>query len=289
MKRIVITGSGSFVGTAFESWLGQYDGYEVDTVDMIGDDWKNKDFGMYDSVFHVAGIAHSDTGNATEEEKKKYYEINTDLAIETAKKAKSDGAKQFIYMSSAIVYGESACIGRDRIITEKTPVSPANFYGDSKVQAEIGLKAVEGDGFNVVILRPPMIYGKGGKGNYHLLSKMARLSPVFPYVKNQRSMLYIDNLCEFVKLMIDNEERGTFWPQNSEYTNTSEMVGMIAEAQGKRILLIKGFSWALKLLSNFSSKVNKAFGNMCYDKSMSEYKTEYRKFDLKQSIMRTEE
>ena len=98
-------------------------------------------------------------------------------------------------MSSAIVYGNSAPIGKSKTITKDTPVSPANCYGDSKVQAENGIRPLDDESFRVVILRPPMIYGKGSKGNYPLLAKLAQKTPVFPYVKNMRSMLYIENLC----------------------------------------------------------------------------------------------
>lgn len=289
MKKILITGAGSYIGTSFEQYMESfYNDYSIDTVDMIGDSWKSVSFSGYDCVFHVAGIAHSDNGKISKEKEKLYYAVNTDLTVETAKKAKADGVKQFIFMSSAIVYGNSAPIGKGKRITKDTPVRPANCYGDSKVQAEKGLRKLEDESFKVVILRPPMIYGKGSKGNYPLMSKMAQKLPIFPYVKNRRSMLYIDNLCEFVRLMIINSERGTFWPQNKEYSNTSEMVRMIGAAHGKTVHLIKGFTWSLKLLGLVTGIVDKAFGNLYYDKKMSEYEVEYRNFGLKESIKATE-
>jgi len=289
MKKILITGAGSYIGTSFEKYMEKFgNDYSVDTVDMIGDSWKSKSFSGYDCVFHVAGIAHSDNGKISKEKEKLYYAVNTDLTVETAKKAKADGVKQFIFMSSAIVYGNSAPIGKGKRIIKETPVHPANCYGDSKVQAEKGLRKLEDENFKVVILRPPMIYGKGSKGNYPLMSKMAQKLPIFPYVKNRRSMLYIDNLCEFVRLMITNSERGTFWPQNKEYSNTSEMVKMIGAAHGKNVHLIKGFTWSLKLLGLVTGIVDKAFGNLYYDKKMSEYKQDYRVAGLKKSIMLTE-
>ena len=133
-----------------------------------------------------------------------------------------------------------------------------------------------------------MIYGPGSKGNYPVLSRLAGMLPVFPLVENRRSMLYIGNLAEFVRLMIDREERGTFWPQNAEYSNTSRLVKQIAEAKGKRVHLVKGFTWALKLLSCVTPLVNKAFGSMCYDMAMSDYPEDYRKFTLEESIKETE-
>lgn len=290
MKKILITGANSYIGTSFETYIKENypDDYVVDTVDMIDGNWREMDFSGYDSVFHVAGIAHSDNGKISAEKEKLYYAVNTDLTVETAKKAKADGVKQFVFMSSAIIYGESAPIGKTKVITKDTPVRPANCYGDSKVQAENGIRPLNDEFFNVVILRPPMIYGKGSKGNYPLLAKIALKTPIFPYVKNERSMLYIENLCEFVRLMVENEEQGTFWPQNAEYSNTSELVKMIASAHGKKVCLVKGFGWALRLVSYATGLVNKAFGSLSYDIGMSEYRHNYRNHDLKESIKRTE-
>lgn len=290
MMKILITGANSYIGTSFENYIktNYPNDYEIDTVDMIDGSWREKDFSSYDTVFHVAGIAHSDNGKISSEKEKLYRSVNTDLTIETAKKAKSDGVKQFIFMSSAIVYGESAPIGKSKVITKDTPVSPANCYGDSKVQAENGIKLLEDDNFKVVILRPPMIYGKGSKGNYPILAKIAMKTPVFPYVKNERSMLYIENLCEFIRLMVENNEHGIFHPQNSEYSNTSELVKMIAEAHGKKVRLVKGFDWALKIMSHITGLVNKAFGSLSYDMRLSEYKEGYRVRNLSEGIQRTE-
>ncbi|MBQ8311244.1 MAG: NAD-dependent epimerase/dehydratase family protein [Clostridia bacterium] len=290
MKRILITGADSYIGTSFEAYIKKNypDSYTVDTVDMIDGTWREKSFTGYDAIFHVAGIAHSDNGKISAEREKLYYAVNTDLTAETASKAKTDGVGQFIFMSSAIVYGDSAPIGKQKRITADTPVSPANCYGDSKVQAEKRILPLQDDNFCVTVLRPPMIYGKGSRGNYPTLSKMARRMPVFPRVKNERSMLYIGNLCEFVRLMIENREAGVFYPQNAEYSNTSELVHMIAEANGKRVRLIGGFGWALKLMSVATGLVNKAFGSLSYDMSLSEYKENYRKYTLEESIKETE-
>lgn len=291
MKKILITGANSYIGTSFENYIKTkyFSDYEIDTIDMIDGSWREKDFSEYDSVFHVAGIAHSDNGKISDDKAKLYYAVNTDLTIETAKKAKLSGVKQFIFMSSAIVYGESAPIGKNKLITCDTPVCPANCYGDSKVQAENGIRPLGDDSFKVVILRPPMIYGKGSKGNYPLLKKIALKTPIFPKIKNERSMLYIENLCEFIQLMIKNGEQGTFWPQNSEYSNTSDLVRMIAETHGKRTRLIKGFGWLLKIMSHFTGLVNKAFGSLSYESDMSIYKEEYRVVDLEESIKRSRE
>ena len=290
MKKILITGANSYIGTSFEKYIKDSfsENYSVDTVDMQDPSWREKDFSQYDSVFHVAGIAHSDNGKIDAEREKLYYAVNTDLTVEVAKKAKEDGAGQFIFMSSAIVYGNSSKIGKAKTITKDTEPTPANAYGDSKLQAEKGIIPLSCEKFKVAVLRPPMIYGKNSRGNYPTLAKMAKKLPLFPYVRNERSMLYVENLCEFVRLVIDNREEGIFWPQNREKSNTSELVKMIAAAHEKKVCLIKGFGWALKIMSHFTGIVNKAFGSLSYSSDMSEYRQNYCIFTLEESIIKTE-
>ena len=278
MKKILITGANSYIGTSFESYIKENftEQYLVDTVDMLDGSWREKSFTGYDSVFHVAEIAHQ---KETKENAHLYYEVNRDLAIKTAQKAKKEGVKQFIFLSSMSVYGKNT-----GIITEETLIAPKSHYGKSKVEAEKGIKDLQGTEFQVAILRPPMIYGKGCKGNYQTLVKLALKLPIFPYVKNQRSMLYIENLCEFVRLLIDRGESGLFCPQNGEYSNTSEMVKMIAEAHGKKIRLIKGFGWLIKFFGLFSKTLQKAFGNLIYEQKMGEYPRNYCVKELMASI-----
>ena len=290
MKKILIAGANSYIGTSFEKYIKDNfsDQYQVDTIDMINGSWREKSFKEYDVIYHVAGIAHSDSGKISPEKEKLYRSVNTDLTIETAKKAKAEGVKQFIFMSSAIVYGESSKIGKKKLITNDTPVSPANCYGDSKLQAELGIQPLQDDKFRVCILRPPMIYGKGSKGNFPQLEKYAKKLKFFPYVKNERSMLYIGNLVEFVRLMVDNNEQGIFWPQNAEFSNTSELVKLIGTVNGKKVCLIRGFTWLLKFIGLFVGKIGKAFGNLSYDQTLSEYRDNYRIFSLEESIRVTE-
>ena len=254
---------------------------------MLDSHWKDYDFSDYDTVFHVAGIAHADVGHVSEETKQLYYKVNTDLTYETACKAKQSGVKQFIYMSSIIVYGESAPVGKRKVITKDTEPQPANFYGDSKLQADLKLQPLSDNQFKVCILRPPMIYGPGSKGNYQMLSKLAKKLPVFPDIKNERSMLYIGNLCYFIKKCIDKNYNGIYFPQNSEYVSTSQMVKAIAKANGKNIHLTKILNPFVLILSKFPGKIsgmcNKAFGSMTYDKKYLIFK-----YTLLRSIEETE-
>lgn len=290
MKKILITGANSYIGTSFEKYIYENypDGYQIDTLDMMNSNWKEYDFSGYDSIFHVAGIAHVDVGNVPKETERLYYQVNCDLAYETALKAKKSEVKQFIYMSSIIVYGESAPYGKTKIITKDTKPKPANFYGDSKLQAEIKLSPLQDDSFNLVIIRPPMIYGKGSKGNYPMLSKLAKKLPVFPKINNQRSMLYVENLCEFVRLVISKNDQGIYYPQNSEYASTTAIVKTVNPEIRISGILNPGVFISSKVPGKISGLCNKAFGNLVYEKSMSQYSENYCRYDLKESIWRTE-
>lgn len=289
MKKLLITGANSYVGTSVEKHLKQWpQQYQVDTLDMLDGSWKEASFAGYDAVFHVAGIVHLEQAKNDPAQAELYDRVNARLPAEVAQKARAEGVKQFLFMSSASVYGLSAPVGKVVTITRDTPLKPVDNYGISKKKAEELLLPLSGDGFKIVVLRPPMIYGKGCKGNYNAMAKLAKKLPVFPDVANQRSMLYIENLAEFVRLLLEDEAEGIFCPQNNEYINTSEMVNLIAHANGKGILLVKGFTWALKLLSHVTGMVDKAFGSLCYDFELSGYPRDYCLKTLEESILETE-
>lgn len=287
MKRILITGSHSYIGTNVEKWLNRFESnYQVDTVDMKAASWKEKSFAGYDVVFHVAGIAHV---SADPKLKELYFAVNRDLVIETAQKAKQDGVRQFIFMSSLIVYGNSGRIGTKKMISAQTKEAPADFYGESKLQAEKGILPLADSNFKVAVIRPPMIYGKDSKGNYRRLSRLAQKLPVFPDIENCRSMLYIDNLCEFIRLLIEEEQGGIFFPQNKEYVSTSEMVKVIAACHGRKMHLVKLFNPAVYVCARAVGMINKVFGNLAYEREMSDYwDYQYCVVDFEESIRQTE-
>ena len=184
MKRILITGKDSYVGTSVRKYLEQWPKqYKVEEIDVKGEEWKKHDFSKHDVVFNVAGIAHINRIKNDEETKLLYFNVNTDLAENIAKKAKKEGTKQFIQMSSMSVYGDSAPIGKEKIITKNTQPKPTNFYGQSKLEADKKLNKLSNNKFKVALIRPPMIYGKGCKGNYPTLRKIALRSLIFPKIK----------------------------------------------------------------------------------------------------------
>lgn len=298
MKRILITGINSYLGNAIEQYLMEYNSalgkehYRVDKISLREDVWKYTSFAGYDAVLHVAGIAHADVGNVSLETQDLYYQVNCGLTLAMAEKAKAEGVPQFIYFSSVIVYGESSGLGQQKVITADTVPQPANFYGDSKWQAEQGLEKQATSDFHVAILRLPMIYGKGSKGNFPLLVKIAEKLPVFPSISNTRSMLYVENLAEFVRLLVEQGKGGVFFPQNAEYVSTAQMVQAIGKVQGKNIRLWKILNPLVKLANHIPGKisgmVNKAFGSLTIEQELSVKDIQdYQLYSLEKSIERS--
>ncbi|MDE6287348.1 MAG: NAD-dependent epimerase/dehydratase family protein [Muribaculaceae bacterium] len=281
MNNILITGANSFVGTNVAEWLLRSpEEFHVDTVDTISDEWKHADFNKYDTVFHVAGIAHV---APKPEMAPLYYRVNCDLAVEVARMAKDRGVRRFIYMSSMIVYGSSKSLKGVTIDSDTEPV-PNDFYGDSKLRAEKYLKELESEDFKLCILRPPMIYGRNNKGNLPRLARLASKIPVFPARHNKRSMLYVDNLAEFVKQIILRDMSGTFFPQNSEYVDTVELVKFFAKRSNHRILVTPLLNPLVTAGAIVLKPVSKMFADYCYDQSLSQYDFDYQVADFEESL-----
>lgn len=285
MISILITGAGSYVGECVRKYMLAHGEYQIDAVDTMGDNWKKADYGLYDAVFHVAGIAHV---NADPKMEPLYYKVNRDLTIEVAKHAKAAGVKQFVFMSSQIVFHESQSL-KTEVLTADTKENPNGFYGDSKLQAEKGLHELECDCFKVCILRPPMIYGPNSKGNFPRLAKLATKVPVFPCWHNKRSMLYIDNLAEFVKQAVERQLCGTFYPQNRELADTVEIIRFFAKAAGHKVWITRLLSPLVWLGSFILQPINKMFATYYYDPKMSIADFDYQLVSFEESLKRIAE
>lgn len=288
MKKILITGAGSYVGENVRKYIMQTAGdqFVIDAVDTFGDNWKKADFSQYDVVYHVAGIAEVNGKKGMEQ---LYYKVNTDLTIEIAKHAQANGVKQFIFMSSMIVYKETQSL-KGNIITPESMPAPNGVYGDSKLKAEEGLKDVaKGEGrMKVCILRPPMIYGPNSKSNLLRLGRLSTKVPFFPNWRNKRSMLYIDNLGEFVKQAVLRELEGTFYPQNRELSATVDIIRFFAKAADHKIWITKLLNPFVWLGSFVLQPINKMFADSYYVPEMSEYGFEYQIVSFEESLKKIE-
>ena len=279
MKKILISGANSYIGISLERFLSQWpEQYQVDTLDVIGDGWKSADITGYDAVFHVAGIAHQ---KETDENRHLYFEVNRDLAVEMARKAKSAGIPHFIFMSTMSVYGKES-----GVITPATQPDPQNGYGQSKLEAEEAMHAMEDAHFRVAVLRPPMVYGKNCRGNFQTMKKLVEKSPVFPAVNNQRSMISIDNLCSFVRLAVDEQLCGTFFPQNREPVSTTAMARIIADTLGRRVWFSRPAGIAVQALAAVYPTARKAFSSLTYE-NCEQHDFRYCVEDFEESVRRS--
>lgn len=288
MKRVLITGTNGYLGASLEAFLTQYPNYRADRVSLRGSAWESLDFHPYDAIYHAAGLVHQKQTKNDPAYLEKYRQVNRDLTLSLAEKAKAAGVRQFLFLSTEAVYGLTAPYGKEIVITKDTPTAPKDNYGISKLEAEQGLRALESPDFRVVILRPPLIYGKNCTGNFRTLEKMAQTLPCFPNIQNRRSMLYVENLNTLVKLLMDREASGLFCPQDPTPLCTSLVVQAIAQAKGKKLPLVPGFGWTMILLRQVSKSVDKAFGSLRYDASLSQYPEDYQRFSFPESVFASE-
>lgn len=260
MKRILITGKGSYIGTNFKQVMEKYpEEYRVEELDMLNESWRRHNFTKYDVVYHVAGIAHIKENPKNEE---LYYKVNRDLAIEVAKKAKVSGVKQFIFMSSMSVYG---ILYSDKPISLSTKCQPNTYYGKSKSQAEKKIEELADENFYICIIRPPMVYGDNSPGNMTKLLRLVKKTHIFPTIKNKRSAITIEKLIEVIKEIIDDETKGIILPQNDKYMCTYETVKEKMELEKISIHYVKVFNPILKLLIGKIDMITKCFGDLFYE------------------------
>lgn len=275
-KNILIAGTGSYIGDSFCRYMAEHAPEAACTcLDMTDPAWREHDFSDDHVVYMVAGIAHVKETAANRE---LFYRVNRDLAVELAERAKAAGVGQFIYLSSMSVYGKET-----GIISDGTEMKPSSSYARSKAEAEELLSRLRCDTFRVAILRPPMVYGRGCKGNYRSLETLALRLPFFPKIRNQRSMIYIDNLSACVRAVIDQEVDGCCCPQNDEYVCTYDLVRRIAQAHGRQIVpgVVSGF--LLSVFGRFFALTRKAFGSLIYQGTVGT-PVSYRAISLEESI-----
>ena len=280
MKRVLIAGSGSYIGTHLLDELSRYsDRYDAQELD-VRKPWPANAFCGFDVVVIVAGLAHK---KETKENRLDYQRVNCDLAVQIAEEAKKAGVHQLIYLSSMSVYGLNE--GR---ITKNTHPDPKTAYGQSKWNGEQQLSLLVDDTFTVAVLRPPMVYGRNCPGNYGKLAALAVKVPIFPYFYNERSMIYVETLCNWIRQIIEEQTGGLFFPQNSAYVQTIELMKQIAKCHGRTLRTVKGFDWCVVLLRRLFPAARKAFGTLTYEKEMSESFLWNEQISFEESICKSE-
>lgn len=281
---IGILGKNSYIGSSLQNFLSSNSKHEVTEIDTMTDEWKTISFSNFDSILCVTGIAHvsSDASKAN-----LYYSVNRDLPFSMALKAKKEGVKQYIFMSSIIIYGDDPIIGQEKCIDQNTIPNPSNYYGESKYQAEKKLLALSDETFKIFIIRTPMVYGPGCKGNFPKLVKIAKILPIFPLIENKRSYIFIYNLCKYFENIIEQGLQGIGYPQDKEYISTVEIVRASSNLYGKKIYMIKFFNPLIFLLSKQFSIINKVFGSKYYDKLLTKDINAYNIYNKEEALKTT--
>jgi UDP-glucose 4-epimerase len=264
--KVLITGKNSYIGSSVRAYIEKQDSsIEITEISLRNIDLKSIDFSSYDVVFHVAGIAHISQDKKLDQ---KYFEINRDLAISVAKKAKEQGVKTFIFTSSMAIYGEDSPIGKYEPLYENI-YKPKEAYGKSKLEADLAIQNLESLIFKPIILRLPMVYGPNSKGNFPKLEKFANKLLVIPNIQNKRSVLHINNLSELVYLLIKKPLSGVYFPQDTLLFNTAQFIQEYRQSKNKKTIKLSILNPLVTLLSYFFKVINKVYGNKFYDSKIS--------------------
>lgn len=273
-KTLMITGASGFIGTNF---IERYkDKYNIVPVDLLKIKPEEIEFKDIDTILHLAALVHQMNGAPIE----KYFEVNTELTKKIAEVAKKNKVKHFVFYSTVKVYGyDGDLYNHNFVLNEHSPCNPTNDpYGESKWEAEKILREMESDNFIVSVIRPPMVYGKGVKGNMESLIKLVKKFPILPfnYTKNRRSFVSIDNLLYLTSSVIDKEKEGIFLPLDEKPLSLKEMIEGIEEGlkiKRIKIPMIQPFFWILtKIKPNIMVRL---YGSLQFNNSETRKKLEY--------------
>jgi UDP-glucose 4-epimerase len=242
-RTVLVTGASGFVGRhvvpvlARNGWLVRravrtppQDANDVAIGSLSpATDWRAALDGV-DAVVHLAARVHQ---QSDEQAIELYRNVNIEGTLHLARSAAAAGVRDFIFVSTILVHGRSN-YGRPPY-REDDVLTPRGLYGNSKAAAEVGLKEiVPGSGMRVSVIRPPLIYGAGAKGNFDLLKRavMNRMPLPLAYVKNRRAFLSAENLASFIlhRLLQPGHDFEVFLVADREQVSTREFVERLARA-----------------------------------------------------------
>lgn len=271
--KVILTGENSYIANRTCELLRSF-GHDAQCISVRNgiDELSLKGV---DAVVHCAAIVHKDK----KESINKYYKVNYELTAELAELALEDGVKHFVYLSTMSVYGDEP-----EEINSKTPLRPTTVYGKSKLKAEKAVMELNSEEFKVTVLRPPMVYGEGCRGNYNRLKSFAKWNFVVPDTQNVKSLIYIDNLTNFICEVIEDGLKGIFNIMDGEYTSTADLVVLMGQANNRRILKSRILGKILMLFKKLSI-VRKAFGTLYYDDTTA-VKLDY--YSMREAVFLTE-
>ena len=248
---ILVTGARGYIGNAF---IEKYQHiYRIKSFSLMRGGLEDLDLSGIDTVLHLAALVHQ----KKELPYKEYEQINIHYPIELAKKAKGNGVKQFIFMSTIAVYGNH-CSN----LSEDTICNPLTNYGKSKLKSENALLALQDENFIISIIRPPMVYGMDAPGNIKSLVSLIKKLPVLPFAKidNKRSFVFIGNLIALIDTIIKRKASGIFLAGDDKAISTTYLSKMISTQLNQKKYFIK-----LPLFIVFLKMFKPSLYNKLYD------------------------
>lgn len=276
--KIVLTGARGFIGSYFQKQYAQK--YTIQPFSFLNDDLKTLHVKDVDVVIHLSALVHQMNGASDEA----YEKINVEQTLQLAHKAKENGVKHFIFMSTVKVYGEENAIA----YTEASLCYPKDMYGKTKLKAEQELQKLENNDFRISIIRTPIVYGAGVKANMQNLMKLIDKVILLPFghICNKRSFVYIGNLTALIDTIIEQGKSGIFLAGDDEALSTTELVQLIAQAKMRRIFLIKIPLFGIFLKWMKPSFYQRLFENLLVDNTKTKEALHFKNpYSIKEGIV----
>ena len=260
MKTLAVTGATGFVGNR----LMQINEGRYRLLPLSLRDKKPAllDLQGVDTIVHLAGKAHQ----MQPIDDSIYFAVNYELTKQLADRAIEQGVKQFIYVSSTKVYGDDIT----EIVNEKSPCHPTDAYGASKLKAEQYLLSLASPAFTVAVVRPPLVYGPGVKGNMIRLLQLAAKHIPLPFgnTRNARSMVFIDNLVELFNAITDQQAAGVFAGGDQHPLATDELIRLMRKSLGNNSSLVSIPFFVRSIIKKYKPALYiRLFGSFVVDNS----------------------
>lgn len=272
-KAVFLTGSSGFVGQHFIKDYGNE--YQIMTAKIRLENTASVNLSGVDTILHLGALVHQMKPVPEDA----YFKSNFELTKELADKAIQAGTKHFIYLSTAHVYGEYGNLAdHSTTLQETTLCTPKDAYGKSKLLAENYLLDLASENFKVSIIRPPMVYGSGVKGNLISLVKLIKIFPFLPfkYSQNKRSIIFVKNLTAFIHTVIQKKETGIFLVADERPLSIQELCISIAKALNKKVFLFRFPNFIFKLLCKIKPNImTRLYGTLALDTSKTYQKLQF--------------
>ena len=279
LKTVLITGASGFVGKRYVTFNSNK--YNIKTVSLQRIEPESVDFYGVETIVHLAGKAHQ----MEQIDADIYFEVNHRLTKRFAEAALKAGIPHFIFISTVKVYGDEPESG---YLDLSSPTITNDPYGESKLKGEQALLKMESKDFTISIIRPPLVYGPGVKGNLIRLLELTQKNIPLPFkgINNKRSMVFLDNLIALINKVTDTKTSGIFIPGDKAPFSTSDLLAMMYKGMNRKPLWFKMPKLGIMLLDKLKPKlVKRLFGSFVIDATETNQKLDFTPpFDAQKGI-----